>query len=52
MINDDNFLCPYCGDEQFDSWEWQDSGESKCEECGEEFFFEKDFSVTYNTEKM
>jgi len=41
-------VCPYCGAEQGDSWEWaSDAGEEVCGMCENTFTYERDFSVTY-----
>jgi len=43
-------VCPYCGREQSDSWEYGDDGEIDCD-CGETYTFARDVSVTYSTRK-
>lgn len=30
-------VCPYCGHEHKDSWEFHDQEEATCDSCGEEF---------------
>lgn len=48
----DNMVCPWCGYEHGDSWEFnEDSGETDCNECGKTFKFERDISITYSTSK-
>ncbi len=49
-------VCPYCGYEEGDSWEWQhflELGEcsGECGECGKEFYITMDVDVTYSTYK-
>lgn len=50
----DEVVCPYCGYEFSDSWEFkQDSYKSlDCDECGEEFSMEREVTVSYSTEKL
>jgi DNA-directed RNA polymerase subunit RPC12/RpoP len=49
---EDEITCPYCGDKNGDSWEVsEDSGEDTCGNCGNEFHFERDITVTYSTKK-
>jgi DNA-directed RNA polymerase subunit RPC12/RpoP len=44
----DNIVCPHCGHEHLESWEWADSDdESECEHCGGHFFHERTISVNY-----
>ena len=47
----DNIICPHCGYEDKDSWECSESGEMDCRRCGEEFYMERDITVTYSTKK-
>lgn len=48
----DEVVCPWCGRESGDCWEWtENDGEMKCDECGKEFSYEKDITVTYSTLK-
>ncbi len=45
-------VCPWCGHEHGDSWEWtSNSDDMKCDECGKEFGYEKDITVKYCTSK-
>lgn len=47
-------VCPYCGDEFSDSWQWNDSNadaEVDCYECGKSFTLNVDFDVTYTTRR-
>ena len=50
-----NITCPYCGDENTDSWEvrgLQNDGESiddKCGNCGKKFHIVMNVDVTYTT---
>ncbi|GBQ77722.1 hypothetical protein AA0311_1528 [Asaia bogorensis NBRC 16594] len=47
-------VCPYCGHEHEDSWEFkiEDGSEVDCGECGRLFFAESFTSVTYYSEKL
>ena len=50
----DEVICPYCGYEFSDSWEFnanQDEQHVECEECGKEFFLYVDITVNYTTRK-
>lgn len=48
-------VCPYCGDELGDSWEFgsgrQDIGEVDCPNCEKTFIAYRNIEVTYNTWK-
>lgn len=51
-----NITCPYCGHEDTDSWERNESlrennSDIECEECGETFFCELILTVDYSTKK-
>lgn len=46
----DEVTCPYCGDETSDSWEMVE-GDRTCDECGKDFFMERNETVTYTTRK-
>ena len=50
----DNLICPYCGNEDRDSWE-QPEGEElgliECGECYKKFYGTRHIEVTYSTEK-
>ena len=51
----DEIVCPYCGHEFLDSWEYDfDHGdiELDCYECGNKFTAYRDVDVTYCTTKM
>lgn len=50
----DKIKCPYCGDENEDSWEYDDCCGSKidCGECGEEFRLTVHYQVSYTTNKV
>ncbi len=50
--NTENIVCPICGHEHTDSWEYEDdSGEITCQGCNKEFFFEREYDVSYTTSK-
>ena len=45
-------VCPYCGYEHSDSWEYDsDSGEAECDKCGKEFDYCRNVSVDYTTSR-
>jgi len=49
----DEIVCPYCGYIITDSWDFdKDSGRLDCYECGKEFTYERDYDITYITEKI
>lgn len=48
----DEVVCPYCGTEFLDSWEYEDEGEEYCEECNKEFAFQRNVIVGYSSQKM
>jgi hypothetical protein len=42
--------CPNCKVQvTTDSWDWADSGEYICDDCGCTFFYERDVEVTYSS---
>ena len=50
----DEVICPYCGYEFSDSWEFNDNQDEQhveCEECSKEFFLYVNISVDYTTRK-
>ena len=48
-----NITCPYCGDENVDSWEMgSDDGEEECQTCGSTFSWQREVSVTYNSQPV
>ena len=43
-------VCPWCGYELEDCWEWGDSGdEETCSDCGKVFSYERNMTVDYCT---
>lgn len=47
-----NLICPYCGNEELDSWECKhDSDEYQCKSCGEFFEYEREVLVSFTTWK-
>jgi len=45
-----NIICPRCGYEVNDSWEIKDdSGDYECDDCGNEFSYERIVTVEYTT---
>jgi uncharacterized Zn-finger protein len=47
----DEIICPYCGEDVMDSWEYSDSGDIQCGKCRKEFTYEREVTVTYSTQK-
>lgn len=45
-------VCPYCGHEDQNSWEYHDSGNVYCGSCGDEFFMEREIVVYYISKKI
>lgn len=46
----DEIVCPHCGHEHGDSWEWRgDDGEADCDDCGKPFEWSRNVSVCYST---
>lgn len=48
---EDEITCPYCGEQESDSWERIDSDpdEVDCESCGKTFSLEIEMTASYNT---
>lgn len=42
-------ICPHCGHQESDSQEYDDTQETKCDQCGQCFLVERDISITYST---
>ena len=47
-------VCPYCGYEHSDSWEWEQdelepSEDYECKDCGRTFIAERNVTVRYST---
>jgi hypothetical protein len=47
----DEIVCPHCGYEEADSWEYEDDGKSECGGCEKEYYFERIVTVEYSTTK-
>ena len=49
----DNAICPHCGYEDCDSWEWAQHNEEdqdvECGNCGKGFHLHIDYEVKYTT---
>jgi transcription elongation factor Elf1 len=49
----DEVICPHCGHEYSDSWEFDgDTGNIECCECEKEFGYERNIEITYSTSKQ
>lgn len=44
-------ICPWCGCEQSDVFEYGEEGDTECDECGREFLYDTTITVTYTTTK-
>lgn len=51
----DSIICPHCGHEQQDTWEWElnddDLNKERCQKCDKEFYVEVHVIVNYTTTK-
>lgn len=49
----DEPVCPHCGKEQHDAWEWGDdeTGQTDCDACGREFSYTRNVSIYWTTRK-
>lgn len=51
----DNAVCPYCGHEDYDSWELgcdnDECGESECGSCGKAYIWIRHVFVEYSTKR-
>ncbi len=46
-------ICPWCGEEETDSWEYPDSEDDiECEHCGNHYTMQRDVEVSYSTDKL
>jgi len=51
--NENEIICPYCGWEDQDSWEFtEESGTDTCASCDKEFNVFREVSVTYSTSRI
>lgn len=48
----DEIVCPHCGYEHSDSFEYSEDGDTTCNDCGKPFHYARDISVTYSTDKL
>ena len=42
-------ICPHCGHQHNDAFEWADDGEHECYGCGKPFWCHRDIEITYTT---
>lgn len=49
IFQNEEIKCPYCGNAQSDSWEYDDSGNEICDSCGSEYMYERIVEVSYTT---
>jgi hypothetical protein len=46
-------ICPYCGYEDFDSFEYRyNDGDINCSCCAKQFHYERNVDVMYTTKKL
>ncbi len=49
----DEIVCPYCGNEYSDSWEYEEEGSKiECDSCNRKFNYTRNTSVSYTTSKL
>ena len=48
----DEIVCPHCGAEFSDSFEFDESGETDCYKCEKPFLYETHVEITYTTRKL
>ena len=51
----DEIVCPHCGHEFSDSWDYgsgEDIGELACGECDKAFYARRNISTTYSSELL
>jgi DNA-directed RNA polymerase subunit RPC12/RpoP len=49
----DEVICPYCGYEYSDSWEFRSNeGELTCNNCNKKFLYTRNISIDFSTTKM
>jgi len=49
-FGEEDVVCPWCGHEHGDSWEYSD-GNYDCEECEKRFSVSRDVCVTFSTQR-
>lgn len=49
IFQNNEIKCPYCGNEQTDSWEYSDDGTEICDSCGSEYEYQRVVDVSYTT---
>jgi len=45
-------VCPHCGYEELESWEWGDDGERECSECEKRYAWDKQIDIKFSTSKL
>jgi len=50
--NTDEIICPYCGYELSESYEFSDHGKYNCPDCENEFEYSRYIEVNYSTNKI
>lgn len=45
-------VCPYCGEEVGDSWEYPEVDKITCGKCEKQFIYHRDTDVTYTSNKI
>ena len=48
----EEIVCPWCGYEFKDSWEFKENGETECYGCEKRFKHYQIINVTYDTERI
>ncbi len=50
-MNNSEIVCPYCDSEQGDAFTVEESGDIDCDNCGKEFYVDREVTITYSTSK-
>ncbi len=51
----DEIVCPHCGEQFTDSWEYgdaEDIGDVECGECDKTFYVRREIDISYTSEKI
>ena len=50
-MNNSEIICPHCDSEQMDAFEVDESGDIDCDNCGKEFYVNREVAITCSTSK-
>lgn len=48
----DEVMCPYCGYQYQDGWEFPEHCINECENCNNKFEIEREIFITYTTSRL